>query len=67
MAWGRGYGMGFRGNAPYGPYGEAGPAEAPLSKENRKEAMQGEVEALEEQLRFLKREMEALDEEKEQQ
>ena len=68
MAWGRPDGMGYP--PAYGAWGaahgEAAP-EAPVSKENRKEAIQGEVEALEERLRFLKREMDALDEEGEQQ
>ena len=64
MAWGRGYGWGPGPSygAAYGPYGGA-----PASKENRKQALQGEVNALEEQLRFLKREMEAMDKDEEQQ
>lgn len=77
MAWGYGRGrQGYGGYNGFGPaYGSAyGPAyspggfeQGPASKENRKEMLRAETEALEEQLNFLKREMDALEEEKENQ
>jgi len=57
MAWGRG--RGFAGPASYGWGPAAGPV--PAAPENQKEILKEEMTALEERMRFLQREMDAMD------
>lgn len=64
--YGQGMGWGRRGFAgPVGPAGAAGPyygwSAGPVSAENQKQVLKDEMSALEERMRFLQREMDAMD------